>query len=304
MILLGWLFLIYVVFRAHQYLFGKPSSPFLVCDTPTHERSHHIILPDAPNKESLSWTWKTLQAVYDAHPPQPLELTLKPFKSLADFPDLEDIKNHTHISTEDAQASRDSHVQVTKKLLPYPDGLFSGQGIVMLAGGRYTGFATTGLGMLREVGSKLPVEIWVKDHQEENEEWCKELANEGIACRRLSDYMDTKLLEHGYQLKISSIFFSSFEQILFLDADNVPVRNPDGIFKSKAFTNTGVILWPDYWKHTGAPLLPYIVGLSDAASEVLRGDQTAESGQLMWDKKRHWKVRVTWPRCLFQVTAN
>lgn len=245
-----------------------------------------------------------MQAVYDAHPPQPLELTLKSFKSLADFPDLEDIKNHTYISTEDAQASRSSHVQVTKKLLPYPDGLFSGQGIVMLAGGRYTGFATTGLGMLREVGSKLPVEIWVKDHQEENEEWCKELSNEGIACRRLSDYMDTKLLEHGYQLKISSIFFSSFEQILFLDADNVPVRNPDGIFKSAAFTNTGVILWPDYWTHTGAPVLPYVVGLSDAPSELLRGDQTAESGQLMWDKKRHWKVRVTRPRCLFEVHAN
>lgn len=292
-VLLGWLVIIYVVFRLQRYLLSDPSSPFLVCETPTHEQSHHIALPHSPNTESLSRTWKTLQTIYDAHPPQPLELTPKSFKSLSDFPDLEDIKNHTHISKEDAEVTRNNHVQVTKKLLPYPNGLFSGQGIVMLAGGRYTGFATTGLGMLREVGSKLPVEIWVKDHEEENKEWCKELANEGIACRRLSDFMDTKLLEHGYQLKISSIFFSSFEQILFLDADNVPVRNPDGIFKSKAFTDTGVILWPDYWTHTGAPLLPYIVGLSNAASELLRNDQTAESGQLMWDKRRHWKVGVT-----------
>ena len=275
-----------------------------MCETPTHEQSHHIKLPEPPNIESLSRTWKTLQAAYDAHPPQPLDLTLKSFQSLSEFPDLEDIKTHTQISTEDARASRHSHVEVTKKLLPYPDRLFSGQGIVMLAGGRYTGFATTGLGMLREVGSKLPVEVWVRDREEENEEWCKELANEGIACRRLSDYMDTEMLEHGYQLKISSIFFSSFEQILFLDADNVPVRNPDGLFKSKAFTDTGVILWPDYWTHTGSPVLPYVVGLSDAASEVLRKDQTAESGQLMWDKRRHWKVSVTLWRWSFERTAD
>ncbi|KAL8701268.1 MAG: hypothetical protein Q9224_000581 [Gallowayella concinna] len=290
LILLGWLFLLYAIFRTHQYLFAKPPTPFLLCETATHERPYRIPLPKQPDKESLSRTWKTLQAIYKAHPPQPLDLTLKHFKSVADFPALEDIKNHTHISGEDARVSRESHVAVTQKLLPYPDQLFSGQGIVMLAGGRYTGFGTTGLGMLREVGSKLPVELWVKDEKEENEQWCKELAKEGVACRRLSDYMDTEMLEHGYQLKISTILFSSFEQVLFLDADNVPVKSLDGIFQSKSFTNTGVIMWPDYWKHSGAPLLPYIVGLSDGPSEMLREDQTAESGQLMWDKKRHWKA--------------
>ncbi|KAL8810546.1 MAG: hypothetical protein Q9200_002492 [Gallowayella weberi] len=290
LILLGWLFLLYAIFRTHQYLFAKPSTPFLFCETATHEQLHRIPLPNQPDKESLSRTWKTLQAIYEAHPPQPLDLSLKQFKSIVDFPPLEDIKNHTYISEEDARASRESHVAVTQKLLPYPGELFSGQGIVVLGGGRYTGFATTGLGMLREVGSKLPVELWVKDEKEENKEWCKELANEGIACRRLSDYMDTAMLEHGYQLKISTIFFSSFEQVLFLDADNVPVKSPDGIFKSRSFTDTGVIMWPDYWKHSGAPLLPYIIGLSDGSSEMLREDQTVESGQLMWDKKRHWKA--------------
>lgn len=235
--------------------------------------------------------WKTLKTIYDAHPPRPLNLDLKTFDSISVFPPLEAIKTHTNISSADAEAARSSHVAVTKELVPYPSDLFAGQGIVILAGGRYTGFATTGLGMLREIGSKLPIEVWVKDQSEEREEWCAELAKEGVACRRLSDYMDTDLLEHGYQLKISAILFSSFEQILFLDADNVPVVNPDVIFTSKSFTETGVVMWPDYWKHTGAPYLPYIVGLSDGPSELLREDQTAESGQLVWDKRRHWKVR-------------
>ncbi|KAL8736345.1 MAG: hypothetical protein Q9181_002473 [Wetmoreana brouardii] len=288
-ILLGWFLLAFAALRAFQYLLSKPSQPRLVCQTPTHEHSRRIAAPKQTNKDLLLRTWETLQAIYDAHPPQPLDLALNHFNSLSEFPSLDAIKTHTKISIEDAQAARKSHVEVTKKLLKYPTQLFSGQGIVMLAGGRYTAFATTGLAMLRELGSELPVEVWVKDETEEHEGWCKELENEGMACRRLSDYMNTELLEHGYQLKICSILFSSFEQILFLDADNIPVRKPDVIFKSKSFTDTGVVMWPDYWNHTGAPLLPYIVGLSDGASEMLREDQTAESGQLVWDKKRHWK---------------
>lgn len=144
--------------------------------------------------------------------------------------------------------------------------------------------------MLREIGSKLPIEVWVKDHTEEKAGWCDEIKHEGMVCRRISDYMDLSQNKHGYQLKISSILFSSFEEILFLDADNVPIRNPDAIFESESFTNTGVVLWKDYWKHSGAPLLPYIVGISEDASEILRSDDTVESGQLVWDKKRHWKV--------------
>ncbi|KAL8713231.1 MAG: hypothetical protein Q9220_002752 [cf. Caloplaca sp. 1 TL-2023] len=287
-ILLGWVLLVFGAFRAHQYL-AQPSVPRLICEASSHDQSHQIPMPLQADRVTLSKTWESLQAIYDAHPPRPLDLKLKTFKSLSDFPPLEDILNHTQISVEDAQASRQSHIEVTKKLLPYPSRLFSGQGIVVLAGGRYTGYATTGLGMLREVGSKLPVEVWFKDEAEENAEWCAELANEGVACRRLSDYMNTDLLEHGYQLKISAILFSAFEQLLFLDADNVPVQNPDRVFKAKGFVDTGVIMWPDYWKHTGAPELPYIVGLSSSRSEMLRNDQTAESGQLLWDKKRHWK---------------
>lgn len=289
-ILLGWILIVFAAFRAFRYFSSQSPTPLLICQAPTHEHSQYIQLPKTPDKLQLSRTWKTLQAIYDAHPPRPLNLTLKTFDSISTFPSLDAIKTHTTISSDDAQAARQSHIEVTKKLVSYPSQLFSGQGIVILAGGRYTGFATTGLSMLREIGSKLPIEVWVKDQSEEREDWCTELAKEGVACRRLSDYMDTELLEHGYQLKISAILFSSFEQILFLDADNVPVRSPDGIFSSKTFTDTGIVLWPDYWKHTGAPMLPYIVGLSDGPSEVLREDQTAESGQLVWDKRRHWKV--------------
>ena len=233
-----------------------------------------------------------MNATFNAYAPVPDRLPHEPFSSQKDFPPVEEIKKHTVISKADGRATRDKHVKVTNELPEYPANTFNGKGIIMLAGGRYNGFAATGLRMIRETGSNLPVEVWMKDKPEEKKGWCRELAREGMVCRRLSDYIDVEFLKNGYQFKILTMLFSSFEQILFLDADNVPVRNPDSVFESKSFTDTGVVLWPDYWKHSGTPLLPFVVGLADEASELLRPEQTVESGQIVWDKKRHWKVGV------------
>lgn len=240
----------------------------------------------------LSNIWKDLQTVFDAHPPTPLTLGQPKFHTGGAFPDIELIRNQTSISASDAEATRKSHGEVIENIDAYPEDIYSGRGIVMLAGGRYSDYASTGLGMLRELGSTLPVEVWMKDEKEEKPGWCKELEEEGMACRRMSDYMDVSFMEHGYQLKINSILLSSFEQVLFLDADNVPIKSPDRIFESKSFTDTGVVLWKDYWKHSGAPILPYVLGITDEASEVLiqQKEKTVESGQLVWDKKRNWKV--------------
>lgn len=294
-LVLGWVLLLFVVLRLSQYFtsgFSFTSSTFLGCDSPRDRLAHAIPVPKAVETAALIKIWKDLQTIFDAHPPQPLTLGQPKFHTGGKFPDIDLIRNQLHLSMADAQATRTSHVEVTKKLLPYPNGTFSGRGIVMLAGGRYSGYASTGLGMLREMGSTLPVEVWMKNEEEEKLGWCDELAQEGMACRRMSDYIDVSRMKHGYQLKINSILLSSFEEVLFLDADNVPIRNPDGIFNSKSFVDTGVVLWKDYWKHSGAPALPYVLGITAEPSEILiqEEEKTVESGQLMWDKKRHWKV--------------
>lgn len=288
--------LLVVALRSGQYL---PSTPtrLLACDSPRALLSKSIPVPREASIPLLSETWKSLRDIFDAHPPQPLTLKKIAFETAEHFPDIELIKNHTELSLADAEATRLSHVEVIKKLPSYPAGVFSGRGIIMLAGGPYSDYAATGLGMLREINCRLPIEVWMKDEKEEKAGWCDELRDEGMACRRVSDYMDVSKIEHGYQLKISSILFSSFEQILFLDGDNIPVRKPDEVFDSKSFMDTGVVLWMDYWRHTGSPLLPYILGLTQEASDILIQEQnkTVESGQLMWDKKRHWKVKAHHP---------
>lgn len=206
------------------------------------------------------------------------------------FPTKEALKTIVNISEADAYATRIEHEAVVRHLPPYPENTFEGRGIVMLAGGKYSEFAATALGMLREVGSRLPVEVWVKDHSEEKEGWCAELEQDGMVCRRLQDYMDMSTLPMPYQWKVFTMLFSSFEEIIFLDADDIPIRNPDVIFDSPIYRDNGAILWPDYWKHSGSSWLPYVIGTTDEQSDMLQDEQSAESGQVIWNKSWHWKV--------------
>ena len=267
-------------------LFSCPSNRTNFLSPPTRSSEHHSRVSD---------TWKSLQTLFDAHLPLPETLPKPKHESDLGFPTKEDLKHLLNITEHDAHRTRIEHESVLRHIPPYPEDLFSGRGVVTLAGGRYSEFAATSLGMLREVGSVLPVEVWIKDETENKKGWCEELEKEGMMCRKLDDYIDMSMLPVGYQWKIFTLLFSSFEEILFLDADSIPIQNPDFIFDSNLYKEKRAILWPDYWKHTGSPWLPYVIGISDEQSEMLQDQKSIESGQIVWDKKVHWKVRCALP---------
>ena len=39
-----------------------------------------------------------------------------------------------------------------------------------------------------------------------------------------------------------------FDDVLMLDSDNIPVRDPAFLFDSVEFREMGAVFWPDYWK--------------------------------------------------------
>lgn len=39
-----------------------------------------------------------------------------------------------------------------------------------------------------------------------------------------------------------------FDELLLVDSDNVPVRDPAFLFDSVEFQELGAVFWPDYWK--------------------------------------------------------
>lgn len=283
------LIILLIIFRTHPGPHSIPvPSGLLECAPSWHKAG--IVGPTPPDRAKVSETWLLLQRVFKAHPPQPASIPYKAWDVNNGQANWGLIKSWVQLSEQDAHATRVIHEELLSNLPEYPSKRFSGRGIITLAGGKWSEYAATGLGVLREIGSTLPVEVWMKDKNDVKEGWCEGLEKEGMACRLLSDYMDVSELKHGYQFKVFAMLFSSFEEFLFLDADNIVVTNPDVIFDSDAFSKDGAVLWPDYWKNPASPWLPYITGASDKAAETWDEELTVESGQMLWSKHRHWRV--------------
>jgi len=75
---------------------------------------------------------------------------------------------------------------------------------------------------------------------------------------------------------------AAWPQVLFLDADNMAVRDPTPLFDSAPFAETGALLWPDYWDSSAAPDLPAVLGI--ALADAPRA--SFESGQMLFGKSR------------------
>ncbi|CAH0475993.1 unnamed protein product [Peronospora belbahrii] len=88
--------------------------------------------------------------------------------------------------------------------------------------------------------------------------------------------------------KIYAIYHTTFDRVLFLDADNVPVRDPSFLFESREFLDTGAMFWPDFW-YPGHSMF----GLSTHSLvwELLDLPFVdmfeQESGQVLIDRRRH-----------------
>ncbi|KAL8705395.1 MAG: hypothetical protein Q9201_001467 [Fulgogasparrea decipioides] len=234
--------------------------------------------------------WTHLQELFEAHPPN-LVMEREDFKGgqMAE-PTVELLADYLDMSVDEANYMRDEHANLVESLPAYPQGAFHGRGIVILAGGKYSEIAATTLGMMRLLGSRLPVEVWMLDRIEEKEGWCDEVATQGMVCRFVSDYLqEMSAFSHHYQLKIPIIMLSSFSDVLYLDSDSMSIVNPDRIFDAPAYTRTGAVLWPDYWGATESPYTSYITGRSSRKDINVPDFQTVDSGQMLWNKEKHWK---------------
>ena len=55
----------------------------------------------------------------------------------------------------------------------------------------------------------------------------------------------SKPMLKGYQLKVFAILLSSFEEVLYLDADNIPLADPSVVFSFDLYRQHGALFWPD-----------------------------------------------------------
>lgn len=89
-------------------------------------------------------------------------------------------------------------------------------------------------------------------------------------------------VQGGFFMKAIVVAVSSFQNLLFLDADNVPAADPAVLFDSDEFAATGAMFWRDFWDASWAPDAPAVLRVR---ARDLPG-HSHESGQMVLDKLR------------------
>lgn len=171
---------------------------------------------------------------------------------------------------------------------PYPRDRFAGRGIVICAGGaRLFTCAWVEIALLRRhLGCTLPIEVWHIGS-----------AELGPSMRNLLEDLDVQTVDAlevgkrytvtrlgGWELKAYALLHSQFREVLLLDADNVPVRNPEYLFDTPDYTAAGTLFWPDIVR------LARDNPIWALADLPFRDAPALESGQLLLDKARCWRA--------------
>lgn len=177
-----------------------------------------------------------------------------------------------------------------------------GRGIVTLGGSvRYFPAAYVLCSLLRSLGCTLPIELWYLSRHEFDHRMESILEPLGVRCVNAIDALThpRPRMLGGWEAKAWAISCSRFAEVLYLDADQVPTRDPSYLFDAPEYCSSGVLAWPDFenalgldchrvaWEVLGLPV--------PGRSRHFEGhdkptDYTPwESGQLLVNKRQAWR---------------
>lgn len=234
---------------------------------------------------------------HSAPPVDRVKLTSKPDPRSRPFADYQDNNpdyqrsDLIEIKENDVEGLRDAHATFVSGMddvhIPFVAGR---RGIVTTADGDLLPVFIVSLRMLRRTGSTLPVELWMQPQETEDEYLCQELLP-SLNARCM--YIDRMLLGGPgeaeelakYRFKIFAILLSTFEEVLFIDADNFPARSPDTLFTSEPYLSSGFVTWPDYWLSSASRHLFAIQGVDEVPP--VNKMTTTEAGQMVISKRSH-----------------
>lgn len=131
----------------------------------------------------------------------------------------------------------------------YPANRFAGRGLVFCVGGErlFVNFWVNLCLLRRVLKCSLPVEVW---HFGPGELTPSMAALLGPLDVRIVDGAAHAVnlprgRWRGFALKKTAVIQSSFRELIFLDADSFPVRDPAFLFEEPGYRWTGACFWPD-----------------------------------------------------------
>ena len=186
------------------------------------------------------------------------------------------------LSVHTARLAADQYIA---KLPPKPLQ-WSGRGIVICGGGhRYFPCAWVCVQMLRRFGCNLPIQLWHLGAHELDARMEQLMASLKVECVNAQELLGDQPMRRigGWELKAYAIAHSPFREALFLDADNVPVMNPEYLFDCPQFNEMGAVFWPDYGRLSRSRPIWRLCGVR------YQNEPEFETGQMLIDKERHWE---------------
>ena len=144
-----------------------------------------------------------------------------------------------------------------------------GRGIVLTGGGQHVKALAAQISLLRRMGCTLPIEVW--HHAELDPTTCRRLAELGskgvpVRCRSTAEVASITSTVSVHHIKLLGVMLSSFKEVLALDADTVPLRDPTSVFAIPEYADHGALFWP---------------GLHDS-STLSQGGESTKSNHVMW----------------------
>lgn len=192
----------------------------------------------------------------------------------------------------DASRYRDMLEHLLQSVPVFPEDRYRGRGIVICGGGDYY-FPSVWIciRILRSVGCTLPIELWHRGPHEMTDEMKALVEPYSVVCQdafAVSRHFPVHRLD-GFEIKPYAIMHSRFTEVLYIDADNMVVRDPEYLFDTGLYLQAGSLFWPDVPCHASAPW-----HLKEDAWELMglpfRQEPQFESGQLVIDKRRCWRA--------------
>lgn len=160
---------------------------------------------------------------------------------------------------------------------------FHGRGVVTCGGGhKYFPSAWILIKMLRYLGCELPVQVWHFGATEIDAQMKRIFTGLDVECIDATPYAINGP-SRGRMLKAVAIARSRFKDVLFMDADNIPVKDPSCLFELPEYKKTGTLFWSDTsYTSEESPLWEiFRLNYSD--------EPEAETGQMVVNKDSSWE---------------
>lgn len=192
----------------------------------------------------------------------------------------------------DIRRMRDAHSNLVNDIKKSPPQVVyepNSRGIVMTAEYTQLPVLVTSIRMLRRTSSTLPVEVFLADVADYDDEICNIiLPSLHAKCLLLSDVFQAAKsgvsIDH-FQYKVMAVLFSSFEDVLLLDSGAFPLHDPLPLFDQEPFKTTGMVMWPDFWYASESPYFFDIANLHTIPALNTRA--AMESGEILYSKSKH-----------------